>query len=366
MNPKFVKSSEEGSVYRFTLSEINVSLVNALRRIILSEIPINVIKTENYSDNQCHIEINTTRLHNEILKHRLSCIPIHMKELDILPGKYLLEVDVKNESEHTIFITTEDFKIRNKENQNYLTKEETRKIFPPSKIGHFIDFARLRPKVSDTIPGEQLKLTADFSIGNAKANSMFNVVSLCSYGNTPDLVKIDNIWSQTENKLKSEKATVDEIEFQRKNYYILDAQRQFIPDSFDFLIESIGIYENIEIVKMGCQVIKNKLIVLSQEFDSRIVPVKNSETTINNSFDITLENEDYTIGKVLEYILYEQFYKKEEILTFCGFKKFHPHDPDSKLRIAYKLSSDKDMVYQHMKSACIDSARIFEKLEAMF
>jgi hypothetical protein len=30
--------------------------------------------------NQCRIETNTTRFHNEIIKHRLSCIPIHVEE----------------------------------------------------------------------------------------------------------------------------------------------------------------------------------------------------------------------------------------------------------------------------------------------
>ena len=43
-----------------------------------------------------------------------------------------------------------------------------------------------------------------------------------------------------------------------------------------------------------------------------------SENTIENCYDIILENEDYTMGKVIEYILYE---KREEIASYCGFKK---------------------------------------------
>ena len=53
----------------------------------------------------------------------------------------------------------------------------------------YIDLARLRPGNGPTITGEQLKLTSEFSVHAAKENSMFNVVSTCSYGNTVDTIK---------------------------------------------------------------------------------------------------------------------------------------------------------------------------------
>jgi hypothetical protein len=38
-------------------------------------------------------------------------------------------------------------------------------------------------------------------------------------------------------------------------------------------------------------------VELIQNIDSDVVPIKMSETTVDNSYDIVLENEDYTIGK---------------------------------------------------------------------
>ena len=96
MNPSISKISLDEDLYKFTLSGVNVSVANALRRTILSDIPTTVIYTEVYKDNQCNIEINTSRLHNEIIKQRLSCIPVHVEELDLLPNNYILEVDVIN------------------------------------------------------------------------------------------------------------------------------------------------------------------------------------------------------------------------------------------------------------------------------
>ena len=367
MNTTLSNVSEDGDVLKFTLSGLNVSLANAVRRVILSDIPTLAFYTETYNDNQCTIYVNTGRLHNEILKHRLSCIPIHMKELDLLPGKYILDLDKKNDTDEMIIITTEDFRIRNKENGNYLTVEEVRKIFPPfKKTNTFIDFARLRPRIGDSIPGEHIKLTCEFSLHTASENSMFNVVSKCSYGNTPDLDRIHLVWQDQENKLKSEGLSVDEIEFQKRNFYILDAQRHYVPDSFDFVLQTLGVFDNKELMKKACIILKNRMVELIQALESDMVPINASETTIENCYDVILEQEDYTIGKVLEYLLYEKFYVADKTFTYCGFKKFHPHNDDSTIRVAYAEKVDKHMVSQNLRSVCIEANNIFKKISEMF
>jgi DNA-directed RNA polymerase alpha subunit len=367
MNTTLSNVSEDGDVLKFTLSGLNVSLANAIRRVILSDIPTLAFYTETYNDNQCTIYVNTGRLHNEILKHRLSCIPIHMKELDLLPGKYILDLDKKNDTDEMIIITTEDFRVRNKENGNYLTVEEVRKIFPPfKKTNTFIDFARLRPRIGDSIPGEHIKLTCEFSLHTASENSMFNVVSKCSYGNTPDLDRIHLVWLDQENKLKSEGLSEGEIEFQKRNFYILDAQRHYVPDSFDFVLQTLGVFDNKELMKKACTILKNRMVELIQALESDMVPINASETTIENCYDVILEHEDYTIGKVLEYLLYEKFYVADKTFTYCGFKKFHPHNDDSTIRVAYAEKADKHMVSQNLRSVCIEANNIFKKISEMF
>jgi DNA-directed RNA polymerase alpha subunit len=365
MNPTVSNISEDGDVYKFTLSDINVSLANAIRRTILSDIPTLAFDAENKE--YCQIEKNTGRLHNEILKHRLSCIPIHMNELDILPGNYIMELDRCNDGDNMIYITSEDFKIKNKTNDNYLTSEETRNIFPSSlKTNMFIDFARLRPKIGPTIPGEHIKLTCEFTVRTAKDNSTYNVVSKCAYGNTIDAVKAKDAWEGIEQKMRAEESTNDEISFQKKNYYLLDAQRSYLKDSFDFVIQTVGVYSNKDIVKKACVVLQNKLVEFVQNIDSDIIPITVSETTVDNCYDVILENEDYTLGKALEYILYEKYYNGEKVLTFCGFKKFHPHNDDSTLRIAFGQSADKRMVGQYIKNAAIDAKDLFKKVHGLF
>ena len=365
MEPQITSVSEENQIYKFTLYGINVSIANALRRTILMDIPMVVFRTENHETNDCTIHKNTGRLHNEILKQRLSCIPVHMKmdELDKLPGKYLLDVHVKNETDTLQYVTTEHFKIRSKNDENdYLSNEELRKIFPPFQNEYFIDFARLRPKISDTIPGEELHLTSEFSISNAKENSMFNSVSKCSYGNTPDLENINKMWDEVEAKLLKEGVSKEDINLKKKNFYLLDAQRYYKPDSFDFTVKSVGVYENQEIVKKGAEILVTKFRLFTESVENKLVNILMSETSMDYCYDIYLEDEDYTMGKVLEYFLYTLFYEKDKLLSYCGFRKNHPHDHHSIIRVAFNQIADKVMVEQVLKTACEESRKIFEKI----
>ena len=149
MNPTITNLVEDSGILRFTMYNINVSLANALRRVILSDIPCIVFKTSPYEQNKATFEINTSRMNNEILKQRLSCIPIHIKDLNFPLDDYQVEIDVKNDTVNILFVTTEDFKIKNLSANKYLNTNQTKEIFPANSItGYYIDFVRLRPKLA--------------------------------------------------------------------------------------------------------------------------------------------------------------------------------------------------------------------------
>lgn len=74
MNPKVTNLTEQNNILTFTLSGLNVSLNNAVRRTILSDIHTVVFRTSPYEENDAIIISNTSRLHNEGIKQRLSYI----------------------------------------------------------------------------------------------------------------------------------------------------------------------------------------------------------------------------------------------------------------------------------------------------
>lgn len=371
---------ETDDVFRFTLAGLNVSLANAVRRTIQDDIPCYVFDVA-----KSNFEINTGRLHNEILKQRLQCIPIHSKVIleDWLANradhnifeKYVMELDVQNNGEHTIYVTTSDFRIKNKTTGRPLTDSELSRLFPLDRITNSpVIFARLRPRISESVPGEHLKVSCEFVISTAAENSAYSVVCCSAYGNTIDPEAAVKAWDATELRLRDEAAkkgeSIDasEIAFQKKNFQILDRQRYFLKDSFDFNIESIGVYTPRELCKMACVHLKSQFEKLIDEIESDNATILNSETTMENCFDFILEKGDYTIGKVLEYYIYENgFASKTPTIQFCGFKKFHPHDTHSVVRVSYfSKDANKSWMKLHLKESCIAAAATFKALALKF
>jgi DNA-directed RNA polymerase subunit L len=368
MNPRIELIDNKDDVLRFTLSGVNVSIANAVRRTILSDIPILVFKTTPYEENKANILVNTSRLNNEILKQRLSCIPIHFKDIENFPIKnYQLEVNVENNSDTVLFVTTKDFLIKDITTNKYLSEAKTNEIFPPDDYtGYYIDFVRLRPKLSEQLPGEKIHLTCEFSIGTAKEDGMFNVVSTSSYGFTPDLDKIDAELAKKKQSWKDEGKKQEEIEFEAKNWKLLDALRITKKDSFDFILKTIGIYSNNELLDKACAIILDKIKQLEDKIETDEVEIKSSENTLSNSFDIILENDDYTIGKSLEYMLYTKFYEGLKTISFCGYKKMHPHDSESIIRLAYFDPVDANVIKQNLKECTLELLKIYEKIQKEF
>jgi DNA-directed RNA polymerase subunit L len=333
MSAKINNFHEEDDVLSFTLSNVDVCYANALRRIILSEIPVVAI-------HNIHIFNNTTRLNNEILKHRLQCIPVCIQDLELNLSNYMLEVDVENNTDMPYIVTTKDFKIKNLTNNTYLNEVDILKIFPPyipptGKTEYFIDFIKLRPKLSEQLQGEKIGLNAEFTISTAKKDSMFNVVGTCSYGFTPDDAEIEKQLQIRKQKWADDGKSDDEINFESKNWVLLEGMRYVLKNSFDFIIQTVGIYDNVVIIEKACVILINKLLELKQLIDNDNIKIEESINTMSNCYDIILENEDYTIGNILNYELYELFYTQHKLLNYVGFKKMHPHDNSSIIRVAF-------------------------------
>ena len=102
-----------------------------------------------------------------------------------------------------------------------------------------------------------------------------------------------------------------------------------------------------------------------------VIELNRSATAMNNGVDIKLVGEDYTIGKVLEYVLHEEDYKKNRTLSYVGFIKKHPHDDYSIIRVAFNDNEDIDVesdsnVYKMLKFACEISKNLFVNIKEYF
>ena len=365
MEPSVIKMSQDDQFLKFTLDNINVSLANALRRTVLSDIPIVVFKTFPHDKNKADIKINTSRMNNEILKQRLACIPIHIKDLKFPLEDYVINIKKKNDTETIQIVTTEDFEIIDKNTNKALDKAKRDEIFPPSSLtDDFIDFVRLRPSISDEIDGEEIDIVCTLDVGTAKQDGAYNVVSTCSYAASQDLVKVNDTWTQKLADYKSQGLSKEEIAEEKANWDTLEAKRIIKPDSFDYIIETVGIFSNTSIIYKACHILIDKFEKLVNIFESDDELIKTSNKNMSNCFDIILNNEDYTVGKVLEFIFYKKHYGK--ILTFCAFNKAHPHDTYSTICLAFEKVTEKSEILTYFTNVCKDAKGIFEKLADNF
>ena len=326
----------------FRLSDVDKSFANALRRTLLGNIPIQVFTPEN-----CTITTNTSRFTNEIIKGRLACVPIHYKKLT---DTLTVTLSKKNTSHGIEYVTSNDFVSTTKEN-----------IFPETHIkidgkvyNEPIEILRLRP-------GEELTLTCKTNIKTANDGGMYNSVGTCAYGFTQDQEASDAEWNRTQQDIS------------KKEWDLLGAKRFVKKNSFDFILKSVGVYSESELLHKALQILKAQF-----EYCKSITPesIEESPTTVNDCFDIKLTgnytfegiqfqlNGDYTIGNMLEYQLYTKF---NDPITFVTFFKKHPHDPTGTLRLAFPNATKESIISQIVTACdeCIEVVNEFiRKLDA--
>lgn len=371
---------------QFTLSDADVSVANAIRRTILANIPAVVIDPA-----ATDIAINTSRFSNEIIKHRLSCIPVHHipaiggggnnNNNSVNPNpdisKYSIELDVhNNRADDTIIVTTEHINVfyhgapavaaaapaAADENAAVaaapvaavVDPEFTRKVFPATILDngeYFIDILRLRPAIGLAGVGDQIKLRAQLKIDTAESNACFNVVSKCTFFNTVDAAKAASAWAEEETRLRSrivadsEAAKESQIRFHKKDFEILRAQRYFLADSFEFRVESIGTYAILPLMVVACDVIITRLQALKSHLetgDGDVIIQNTPKAFQPRAFDILLRGQNHTLGKLIEYVLYDLYYEGRsgaKSIIYCGFNRPHPHEPTSIIRIVLSAPS---------------------------
>lgn len=343
----------------FQLSGIDVSVANALRRTIMADIPTVIIdlKTIEY-------KTNTTQLNNEIISNRLNCIPIHgISCLDV--DDYTLILNEKNETEEEIkYITTNDFKVLHKGIP--LTNKEKEKLFPKNKLSNdYILLVRLKKGNGDYYPPEEIEATMKLTCTTVnKSNSCCIVASTISYGFSLDLDEIKKQSILKEKELFN--LSKDEKELELRNWLAIEAKRITLKNSFDFCLQTIGVYKNTEIIDIALDVIIQgfqKILEIKE-----LVEIVECSTAMDNSFDIKLYDVDYTLGNVISTIFIQEFIMKKEQLLFCSFSKLHPHDANGLLRIAFKNEGDatKENCFILLQTGIYSCIEIFKELQHIF
>jgi len=319
----------------FAIDNMHVGIANALRRVILSEIPNIAVGFDPYDKERddCNFIINTSSLHNEFLGHRLSMIPINLPPHvidDFDPNEYKFVIDLKNEGAESLTVTTNNIRVY--KNGIELTREESNKIFPPDEItGDYIIITKLKPNLYDLRNGEKLHVEFKARKGIAKHNAAWCPVSLCTYSFTVD----EEAASKGLETIMASLEDPGERENARKVFMTLDRQRYYKPHSFTFAIQSECALTPTYIFSKAFDVLSDKLIQLaSQTLD--ICEINGDQ----NLYAITINGEDHTIGNLLQVMLYELYIQEKKEVTYAGYIMPHPLEQKLILKVRFNKSVD--------------------------
>lgn len=332
----------------FNVTNIDVSILNSIRRVILSEIENVAFEYEPYNigDEQLiKIIKNTCPLHNEFLQQRLSMIPINFSANEIInfdQSKYKFVISKKNKSNEMLNVTTKDIEIYNEKGTKYDNNFISR-LFPEDQYtkDHIL-ITKLKPNLININEGDEFNVEMYATKNIAKNYAGFGVVSKCVYYNEIDDEQANKILSKKieEFKKENEGFTSKDIENLKIDFNNLDRQRYFCKNEFDepnkfvFTIESecalAPNYLFYKAILILINKIENLIIKITNENIS-FVKVKNSD----NLYNLTIQNEKDTLGNLLQSLFYNKFIregKKKDInredkkkdINYIGYQSPHP------------------------------------------
>jgi DNA-directed RNA polymerase subunit L len=337
-NYKFNNAAEQHS---FDITNVDLAIINSIRRVLLSEIPV----VGFYGEDEPTIEIlfNNGPLHNEFMIHRVGLLPLNISpEItdDYTDGDYVFELNVENTGNNMINITTGDFKGKYKDKE--LTKAELEKIFPANKISkNKILITRLRT-------GEHLHLIATAIKKTGKTNASFSPVSLSNFYFVED---------------DKESATKDNVLDKHRSYY---KNAYGDPSKINFQIESVNGFTYKFLFKKAIEILIEKLenvIVGLENKTIQIEKVQNCES----SFNFQIDNEDDTLGNLIQSLIHNKYIRentkyKDFTCTYAGYICPHPLKDLLIVRFTLEEQKNPDTFYNFFADNCKEIIKILNDL----
>jgi DNA-directed RNA polymerase subunit L len=317
----------------FEWSECGASHVNALRRVIIAEMPVLVCRRSD-----CTVVRNTSRFTNEIIAERLASFIPHSVNPEHIG--HIVHLNVANKGKDPMYVTTESLAVGTP------AGAAVPGLFPPLEIrtpeGKLILSHHLLLRLR---PGEEVELRCPISRALTGESGQYSVASTATYWCVRDSVASEAAYEALPEDEKGPE--------RKENWNKLEANRFVVPGKFMFSVQTSSVYTNQELIATGCNILLTKL-----DGTAAVSQKKSSDTAIPNCTDVILRNTDYTIGKLLESELYIQ---REKLgVTFVVFFKHHPHDEHGVLRVA--TVDDKTNVADLLLQVTEPIKRVFFKI----
>ena len=375
---RFKNIKENGKHISFDICDVDVSIVNSIRRVIFTDIPsvgFYFKLKDHFVDNDIVIEKNDSPIHNEFLAHRLSMIPLHLNEEEIDnwdSNQYTFVLEKKNVSGSIVDVTTKDFEIYDKDGKE-LQKSFRDRVFPPNPItkDHIL-ITKLQPNLDNIEKGSHIKLKAIAKKGIAKDCICWSIVSQCCYFNSLDQKIIDSHLKKiTKDMSKDEKeTTIKEFDTLEK-YRYFKKDKYGDPNQFTFSLESECELSPKYIFYKACLIIasmlENIMIELSKDEDSKLISV-NVLSDVSNFFTVSIKGYTHTIGNLLQSMMLNKYVRdkvdKDYDLDYVGYSVPHPLEEMFVLKLKFNNDITRRKLIDFMIKSCNDTKTLMLHLSS--
>jgi DNA-directed RNA polymerase alpha subunit len=300
------KKKLDDNTLSFEMHGVDISIPNAIRRILIAKIPTFAFST-------IKIISNKTSINNDMLKTRIELIPLKSTDPDIANAEFKLRVNAEDE---TVDVFSESLK-----------SSDGKKYFPDNLL-----LLTLKPKQS-------IELTCSAIKDIPSVNYKHSPVGTAVLQYLPD-----------ENLIKK----------LPKDATVLDKERAYLRDtdgnpSVKIIIESLGNYPVDKLYDMTCEIIIEKL-----EFLKSAIKQENPEKLqiiefkpMDNTFDYIINKEDHTLG-----MLINNQNLKNKNCSYTGMLKSHPLEEKIIIRIGASKGKTNDIILESIE----ELIKIFNKI----
>lgn len=342
-------------VVECTVAGVHVSVANAMRRTMLSALPVIGVPFEPYAKSRVVVSANTTDDTEQTLWYRLGNVPVHSLD-PALVAEYAVVLDVVNDvsGNETRLVTTADLRLEplpGSAAEAALAADPgaarllaASEVFPPCRAsGEHIALAELRPPAAAGAPPGALALRATFAWVPGTGAFAPCVVG---YANTPDAALVQAAWAKREQELSARFAreseelekdaiagtlppgsrmreSLDSVLANAKHDFDLTTARlraNLVPDSFEFRYEAINrAYPFARAWRTAARMMVEQLLdIAAAAEEDRLEYWPAGEAAANGrtsvlpfralggvGFDVVLPGVDHTLGPAIAHALTE-------------------------------------------------------------
>lgn len=313
-----------GASLRFEL-RCKLAAANSLRRAVLAEVPTVAAKYDPYdvdnpAANDVRILKNTTVLHDQIMGHRVSLLPVHLSAKEVAAherDRFKFVINKRNEGSEPMWVTTADIQVLDGSSGEELGARVGARLFPPDPVtGDHPIIARLKPH-GDTFHCE---FYARRGIGLDHAR--WCAVSTCAFANVVDEAAAAEALRTALAGAKdpAEAAAVEE------QHRAIERFRHFVRDErgdacrFAFHVESECGMRAADIVLTALDVLVAKAAALPGK-----MAVVSEHGDAPGLFLIELHDEDHTMGNLFQALAFDAHVVPDAAeLDYVGYYVPHP------------------------------------------